>query len=635
MIDSLPPRSSPPPTHSPNPDKDPKNESIIRNGWDKRLKTRVLRVQQLLHDPHVWRPLVIAVGPLLVLCFVWIFFALTSVRPRAIPDRWAFWVRTHTQSATMIASIVATVLAAWTSFCFSLAVRYVIDLRLVTRPTSLGELTCATRVAQKSSRLHSPRVGWTWVALLSLTSFLSLREIRVRHEVIGNDIDMGDPQTLQVGMQYGFLQRAMTHALDAKIGDSSSFNINGFTYPNTTGGIQPASLVHVPTDGNSPVQSPSFLNGISGNRVPLLFNKTMILEQQGFTADVDCRVGNPQDRVKYLSITLNYAPLNGTTNLMSVSLNVTCPGGRAWQIDPGYTTAVGVEATLIYSVDIIFRARLQPDLDQTVCTISPKVTTVNVTYYNSALNFEAPTGIYVSQPTSKADDPGWGRLAVQMLLLIILSKQGVSGSLMELLWLQFPSLGSGLTLPDILASGVEFTGTFILTEHRAQGHTLDIMGIQPTHTPIHGAVEATTYGWSQDHTISPLFLLPTTVIILTTYGLLVYGVMLARMHKDDLQKGVADFDPTDIVHVIAVCVPQLKTDGVVAFSDPSAGFMRKTSVMLMNQEGKLVLCFKTKEAGGLKGDPERARGVHYSAVKCRDPQEGEETTEKNPEEMGD
>lgn len=103
-------------------------------------------------------------------------------------------------------------------------------------------------------------------------------------------------------------------------------------------------------------------------------------------------------------------------------------------------------------------------------------------------------------------------------------------------------------------------------------------------TPIRGTFIPTTYGWLQEHRASPLFLLPTTVIILATYGLLGYGIALARVHKDDFQKEDADFDPTDIVHVIAAQTPEARSE-FRTFSDGPAAFIRETSVKMNNRQG--------------------------------------------------
>lgn len=104
-------------------------------------------------------------------------------------------------------------------------------------------------------------------------------------------------------------------------------------------------------------------------------------------------------------------------------------------------------------------------------------------------------------------------------------------------------------------------------------------------TPIRGTFIPTTYGWLQEHRTSPLFLLPTTVVILATYGLLGYGIILARIHKDNFQKEDADFDPTDIVHVIAAHSPEARRNEFRTFSDQPTAFIRKTSVKMNSRQG--------------------------------------------------
>lgn len=55
----------------------------------------------------------------------------------------------------------------------------------------------------------------------------------------------------------------------------------------------------------------------------LPFNKTMVLAQQGLTADVDCRVGDPRASTVYQA---SLEELGTSMNLTLVDLAITCPG---------------------------------------------------------------------------------------------------------------------------------------------------------------------------------------------------------------------------------------------------------------------------------------------------------------------
>lgn len=142
----------------------------------------------------------------------------------------------------------------------------------------------------------------------------------------------------------------MINALQIKRNIPSTFNFNGYTYLSTTGaksaiylppifrqltflvgGIQPATFVPTPNQhltNNTNLTAPPNLQGIGSRKhLTLPFNKTMQLTQQGFTADIDCRVRDPQDLAIYPS---RFLPQNlGTTgdvNLTLVSLVIVCPG---------------------------------------------------------------------------------------------------------------------------------------------------------------------------------------------------------------------------------------------------------------------------------------------------------------------
>jgi hypothetical protein len=57
----------------------------------------------------------ISLGPLPALLFLWIFFAITYTRPLALRDFLALLVQAHFQSATMVVSIIATIIASYVS----------------------------------------------------------------------------------------------------------------------------------------------------------------------------------------------------------------------------------------------------------------------------------------------------------------------------------------------------------------------------------------------------------------------------------------------------------------------------------------------------------------------------------------
>jgi hypothetical protein len=115
-------------------------------------------------------------------------------------------------------------------------------------------------------------------------------------------------------------------------------------------------------------------------------------------------------------------------------------------------------------------------------------------------------------------------------------------------------------------------------------------------TTIEGTFTATTYGWYQDHTVSPLFALPTTVVILATYSLLIYGAMLTRKHEGDFAHGDVNFDPTNIVHVIAAHSPETRQEEFSLFSQGMNSYMRKTAVKIESKGG--ARAFQVSVNGG-------------------------------------
>jgi hypothetical protein len=96
--------------------------------------------------------------------------------------------------------------------------------------------------------------------------------------------------------------------------------------------------------------------------------------------------------------------------------------------------------------------------------------------------------------------------------------------------------------------------------------------------------------------VSPLFLVPTTIIIIATYCILIYGFMVARKHRDDLHEDDLGFDPTDIVHVIAAHSPETRKHEFRRFSQRATSYMRGTAVQMQSKEGVRAFAISARPA---------------------------------------
>ncbi|KAJ3569193.1 hypothetical protein NP233_g5218 [Leucocoprinus birnbaumii] len=348
-MSGAPDAASPPPLPSSGSEK---SEAVEQGIETERSSTRGILV-----DRRIRRPLVILIGTLPPLCFIWTFYAITYTRPLALPDYLALKVSAHPQSVTMIVAITATVISIGVTHLFSLAVRFAIALRLATQATSLEALTSASHIAQKDLWLHKLGTKWTWIALLAyvavsiqtlaLTSHLSVREIQMPYDMMGWDLNTTDPRlldhakTLQLDKLTTtttpfFLQNIFHDAIQLESGNYSTLKFDGNTYLTTTGGIKPAiyiSTTSEPLTLNSSTVVPPNL-GHSGYHavMSLPFNKTMHLVQQGFTADVNCRNRNARDNEMY-NPHIEFQQL-GVDNLSKAWLATSCPGSNVTVSDP-------------------------------------------------------------------------------------------------------------------------------------------------------------------------------------------------------------------------------------------------------------------------------------------------------------
>jgi hypothetical protein len=80
-------------------------------------------------------------------------------------------------------------------------------------------------------------------------------------------------------------------------------------------------------------------------------------------------------------------------------------------------------------------------------------------------------------------------------------------------------------------------------------------------------------------------MLPTMVTIIITYGLVIYGLITARKHKDKLHKDDLEFDPSNIVHVIAAHTPHKRQSMFKTFGEQSKEYMQSTSVEMRSGQG--------------------------------------------------
>ncbi|KAJ3555614.1 hypothetical protein NP233_g12165 [Leucocoprinus birnbaumii] len=486
-------------------------------GWIGRTKT-------MLQNDTYQRPLLIALGPLPILCFVWGVFVVSYIRPIPLPDHLAVMVSTYPQSATVIAAITATILSSLTSFFFSLAARYLISIHLVAKSTPLEVLTSVTHIAQRVLWLHDPRFEWTWIVFLaflstnlqtpwygdgiealdpallmshSLTSFFNVRRVRIDDPINGYDLDMTDPQLIQIsnntqlGPVYNaiasfFLQNVMVYAMRlVQRNIPTTFYFNNYTYVSTTGGIHPATYVPNYNEEftmNFTTSLPPNLKDLNmKDHIRLPFNKTMSLVQQGFTAEVDCRVGNSKAIMVY-NATLDVVSMG--MGLSAVKLQANCPGNTpvvsapvvyntSDTINSGGILGVTCQIPGTDSLEVIIRSSgAYGLLDFTTCTVSPKTTLVNVVYTTSAKITDVPMTINVSEPIAAASAPIWGKLAIDMLMFNINLAQGIQENTVGNAWLLTGVASREITLDEsmnvYIRASIEFIGTVrLISVHSA------------------------------------------------------------------------------------------------------------------------------------------------------------------------
>ncbi|KAJ6490978.1 hypothetical protein C8R45DRAFT_928806 [Mycena sanguinolenta] len=362
-------------------------------------------------------PGIVICGQLLLLIAAWGFFAAVQTRPGgfiALPSSKASWVTAHTRLVTSIFTMISTGLSLCSSFLFSWGVRQSITLRLRGKGMPLAGFLSSLKISSRSLILDPKNRRWSVMsmAVLILTvvqtpcwsSLISPSQMDFEAPLNGTEIDLTNPrlQSLQSTgkLDYCVIDTSQTESgYSALKGDmdlqatltlmDQTFNLaTGGTLPqtfdpvNTTSWFVGTNITHIPSNIESVVDLPESLDFSS-----------YTAKQQGFTADVSCEFqALPNDTtIQFFAAqdwnggiqrTLSLYQMNSTCVPPAVSV----PDGPVSYTeayiagDPNYIlmVACGGESD---AYTLIFRgAGRYGFMDTMVCTVAPKVTSVQVDY---------------------------------------------------------------------------------------------------------------------------------------------------------------------------------------------------------------------------------------------------------------
>ncbi|KAJ2933710.1 hypothetical protein H1R20_g3347, partial [Candolleomyces eurysporus] len=290
--------------------KDNISQSRIKRG---RKRSKFLSIRYIV-------PLLTLSIQTILLSFLWIFFAVTSRAPVALPDSIARAVKVNAQPVLMVVSLFATVISIVSSFLFTRSIRYSLGRFLSgPLPISFFNFGAAVKLSRKKPVIAFKSFAWTFSSIVlvmstasqtaSWTTLLTPKEIPVTAALQGFELDISSEAfgSLMLANRDVVTPEFFAHSLplvtqsgataaSTRFSQPSILNFNQLSYINSTSGTLPATWMPWVTPstsarGSSIPASISFgafrpsISTLDREPFPVSFSLT----QQGFTSRVECR----------------------------------------------------------------------------------------------------------------------------------------------------------------------------------------------------------------------------------------------------------------------------------------------------------------------------------------------------------
>ncbi|KAJ7495030.1 hypothetical protein FB451DRAFT_362125 [Mycena latifolia] len=576
-----------------------------------------------------WPALVIA-GQILLQVWAWSFFAVVQSRGFiALPYSSAYWAKANPHLVTLLSTLISTLLAACSSFLFSFGVRRSIALYL-REPMSLAAFVSTVSISARSLVL-APR-KWKWSAMsigvMILTgiqtsawsTFLTPGAIVIETPVSGSELDLSSPLLRQMHTSSPAIFRSCI--LDGSLrpafivggtesgyalakhhmGSPALFTLMDQTFNVSTAGILPATLRDVNASAWFPSMTviPSTLQGVDGIPHGLSSNYTM--RQQGFSADVTCEFKNlsaaTTPTLAYRTDTVkdwNELNFTGSLAVRYSEITSTClvPDGLGVNRTWAYTTesnyilmiACGPadNYTVIFASSGLYKTRT------TVCSVSPKVTQVDVGYSDSqsssgTIDVTATLDGAVRDPDGVA-----GLSTVTAMSNIVFLAQSTATNVMGdeinslLTDVRDENVNEAtLALMENYIRGIaEYSGSIMRACLSGKNGTF-VDGAPANMTvPTSGTIFIQTVGWTHLGASSIWVLIPGALVALATIIVVVVAVV---QHASDPPSD--PFDPSDPMHLVAVAAAGGLSDAFRGTSEKDIQTAERMTVVLRSVPGR-------------------------------------------------
>jgi hypothetical protein len=527
---------------------------------------------------------------------------------------------TSKHTVILIVTLVATPLSLISAFLFSRAIRYAIAAHTA-RPVYLHSFSNTFKLELPKGwvRVNVRYVRWAiashciltfYVMELGLVKLVTPRKITVMAAIVGDELDLASAayndllrsHTKAVGDLHSlFFSPAFQPIVDANglvsAGRSSGIpgivNFNGVIYNASTGGTLPVVLNKPQTHGSD---APSGFYGFSwrGGILPSHaevqgrylrpsdFNTNYTVIQQGFTANVSCQAQKPST-IPFLTVSsqkiysdervghLRLWETNTTCALDSrhagaeeiVLTDPTTPnfviGKPCWYMNTSSVT----QSDPFSHVFLLLGNGAYDFIRPTVCTVIPKITTVQVTY-GPLVNVSRTISDW-NAPGGSIEDNSHGIVAFTSLQSFFtrlsstqsLYENGFGDAIASVYQSRVESLNGtaeekghvlNIILEDYLTGLTEIMGSILRTAYTADGMFPNNIIPSNMTTSVRGTILSETMGWDhRNHKV--VFVAPVALTLLYSIIMLATSIhrTKAKLQAEELVDGSGDairFNPS-------------------------------------------------------------------------------------------
>ncbi|KAJ7192566.1 hypothetical protein GGX14DRAFT_594393 [Mycena pura] len=533
-------------------------------------------------------PLIVIGGHVVLQVFAWTFFIMVEKRRFiALSHPVATFMSDHAHLVTLIGTIISTVLAAASSYFFSLGLRRSIALNL-NRPMTLGTFFSTVSISSRSLVLDPRKRKWTLMSIVlvlltgvqtsGLSTLLTPVAITIQTPLTGTEVDLSSNLLAQM-QSSGALDKCIfdtgtlpafaagqTEAGYAAAKDDldfpASFTLMSQNFDISTAGILPMTLLDI--------NATSWFPGVSTipgtlqptDDLPKGLTERYSMVQQGFTADVSCTFQNISTDTTPAVILQNDTVQSWTNNLVQDDIVYTQMNYSQCAVPEQSDNSQRNYVLLVGCVDggnytlVLTSGGIYDFLKTAVCTFRPKITKVRVDYTDADL-YAGTIETNTSDAGAVGDEGGSAGLSavttiVNMVFLSQATQTNTMGDEIKSLianvnddaaFVEDDILGA---MENYIRGVAEYSGSVFRACLSGKNGTF-LAGV-PANMAINttGVFSSDTFGWIHESATAGWVLLPGLIVALVTIS-----VVLTAVAKHASYGEHPPFDPSNSRHLIA------------------------------------------------------------------------------------